>query len=138
MKRIRSKQLHQYLLESGVLNGTPEAIGMAKLAYRKEYKKHWRKQHRPKKEIRFEFTIKQYATIKAKAFSCGLKPTPFCRQIILQAIQGELLIPHRDQLRHVLQLVSMAAIASERSLLHPQVTSHLAEAEQLLLDYLSA
>jgi len=136
--KIRSKKLYQYLLESGVLNGTPEAIGMAKLAYRNAYKKAWKQQSRPRKEIRFIVTLKQFESIKIKASEYELRPATYSRSVILQAAEGSLVIPHRDQLLKVLQLVSMATIASERSVLNSLLSAQLAEVEYLLLTYLSA
>src|SRR5580693_871166 len=110
--KTRSKALYTYLLEAGVLNGTPAEIDCAKRQFRKLYKKRWRQNKRPRKEIRIEFTLKQFQTIKMKARECELRHTTYARQVILAAVESDSnIIPNKEKLEKVLQLVSIAAIA---------------------------
>ena len=135
--KIRSKPLYTYLLDSGVLNGTPEEIDCAKCAYRRIYKQQWKQRKRPRNEIRIEFTLKQYATIKSKAIGYGLNPTSFSRNITLASVELTPVIPNKDILLQVLQLISMAAIASEKNISSRQLSAQLAHAEKLLLTYVT-
>ena len=136
--KIRSKALYQYLLDADVLNGTKEAIAQAKREYRKQYKRHWKQTKRPRKEIRIEFTLKQYGIIKLKAYEYNLRPTTYARNVILEATGTARMIVDRDLLLQVLQLVSMATIATVKNTLP---TSHISklmqQAEIRLLEYIN-
>lgn len=136
--KIRSKLLYQYLLESGVLNGTPEAIGLAKREYRKRYKKQWKGQQRLKKEIRFEITLNQFQKLKLKARAYDLRHTTYTKQIVLASIEQSPVIPYREVLEKVLQLISMATTASinEGTTRVKEQTALLLQAETYLLNYL--
>jgi len=136
--KTRSKALHTYLLEADVLNGTPAEIDRAKCAYRKLYKKRWKQQTRPRKEIRIELTLKQFAMVKTKAREYELKHTTYARQVILAAAESDSnIIPNREKLEKILQLVSMAAIATMKNTLPLwQVSALLEEAEAMLIQYL--
>jgi len=138
MMKTRSKALYAYLLEAGVLKGTPEAIDCAKCEYRKLYKKHWKQKVKPRKEIRIEFTLKQFAAIKSKAHEYDLKHTTYSRLAILAAVDSAAgIIPHLEQLEKILQLVSMAVIGIAKNTLPLwQVSEFLEEAETVLIDYL--
>lgn len=136
--KIRSKALYTYLFEAGVLNGTPEEIDHAKREYRRLYKKRWKQQKRPRKEIRIEFTLKQFQGIKMKAREFDLRHTTYGRQVILAAVEVDLsFIPHREKLEQILQLVSMAAIASFKGTATiKELSVRLMRAETKLLNYL--
>jgi len=135
--KIRSKALYAYLLEAGVLDGTPEEIDSAKCDYRRIYKRQWKLQKRPRKEIRIEVTLKQFAAIASKAREFELKHTVYARNAILSAIESNPSIPNKNQLLNVLQLISMAVIASAKNTLSSwQLSEQLAKAEDTLLQYL--
>jgi hypothetical protein len=138
--KVRSKALYQYLLASGALEGTPEAIGMAKLAYRKQYKKLWRQNKRPRKELRIGVTLKQFQGIKMRAREYNLSHTSYARQVLLASVEADgYFIPYRDKLEKVLQLVSMAAIAATRqTIVTNDLSDWLSQAETELLHYLQS
>lgn len=139
MMKTRSKALYAYLLEAGVLNGTPAEIDRAKCDYRKLYKRQWKENKRPRKEIRIEFTLKQFTAIKTKARWYELRHTTYARKVILTAAESDrFVIPKREQLEKISQLVSMAAITMKKNtMLRCQVAELLLEAETILMDYLN-
>ena len=129
--------MYTYLSETGVLNGTPEQIAYAKHQYRRQYKKQWKQTKRPRKELRIEFTLKQFTAINRKALESELSRTAYARNIILAATGSEQFIPHKEQLLQVLQLVSMASIgAIKRTHSLTDLTNLLTQAEMLLLHYI--
>lgn len=130
--KIRSKALYTYLSDAGVLNGTPEQISYAKHCYRKLYKKNWKLQKRPRKELRIEFTLKQYLTITAAAIAIHLRPTTYARQILLAAADTRALAISKDEVLAVLQLVSMSYNALQCGLIH-NALSYVRKAETQLL-----
>ncbi|MBW4888455.1 hypothetical protein KXQ82_01960 [Mucilaginibacter sp. HMF5004] len=133
--KIRSKPLYQFLLDADVLHGTKEAIVQAKRNYRTQYKRAWKRQSRPRKEIRFEVTLKQYGIIKARARKYNQRPITYARNVIIAEEEGTHLIADRDTLLRVLQLVSMATNAlSTNSIL--SVSKLLETAETTLLEYI--
>jgi predicted DsbA family dithiol-disulfide isomerase len=135
--KIRSRPLYNYLLQAGVLNGTPEDIACAKQAYRKVYKKQWKQQKRPRKEIRMEVTLKQFAAIKAAAHANELKHTTYARTVVLAAVAENDNIGQKDMLLEALQAVSMAVIATSKHTLPAcQLAALLQQAETKLLHYL--
>ena len=138
--KVRSKALYAYLLEADVLTKTPAEIDCAKREYRKLYKKRWRQNKRPRKEIRIEFTQKQFTEIKAKARWYQLRHTTYAMQVILAAIESGLsIVPQREQLEKILHLVSMASIVTERNAIQRlQVPELLQEVETILMDYLNS
>ena len=126
MSNKPSKQLMLFLEQTGAIHGSPEEIALAKAQYRKAYKKTW-KQNAPKsREIRVTVTPKQYACIEESARTAGTNPTDFLRQLGLNPDAG--IIPNKDILLHILQLLRMARCAGD--------SSQLADAEALLLRYL--
>ncbi|HVW97072.1 MAG TPA: hypothetical protein VHA56_13965 [Mucilaginibacter sp.] len=131
--KIRSKTLYAYLLKSNVLHGTQDDIALAKLEYRKIYKRQWKQQKRPRKEIRIEFTLKDFQAIKTKASVAGISYTAYARNILLLSTGSQQLIPRKEVLLKVLQLISMAVIASTKNM---RLIQQLTEAEDLLLQYL--
>jgi hypothetical protein len=132
--KIRSKALYDYLLLSNVLTGSPETIARAKQEYRRLYKRQWKHQGRQQKEIRFSVTLRQFATIKAKAQAMSIGHTTHARNIVLASIQQP--ITHNNTLLAVLQAVSMAAITIEQGKPIPSVYELLRNAELMLLQYL--
>ena len=134
--KIRRNALYQYLLKSGVLHGTEEAIALAKQEYRKIYKRQWKLRKRPRKEIRIEFTLKEFGNIKAKALESGSTHTAYARAVILSSIGSAPQIPHKQTLLKVLQIISIAAIASARNIPSWQLSEQLTQAENMLLGYL--
>jgi hypothetical protein len=132
--KIRSKALYQYLLRAGVLNGPEEGIALAKAEYRKQYKRKWKKINRPRTEIRFEVTLKEFAKLKAKAIEAEMRHTTYLKAFALASIGAP---PAPDpRLLDVLQSVSMAAIAIERDEPKSHIHSLIIKAETALLRYL--
>jgi len=135
--KTRSKALCNYLSEAGVLNGTPEQIAYAKRCYRKLYKRNWKRDKKPGKEIRIEFTVQQFARIKDKSRTQGMKHTTYARNAILFAANDTDNAISPDQLLQVLQLVSMAAIgALKQNRTCAELPDLLQQAEQLLLRHI--
>jgi len=131
--KARSPKLAQYLEDTGALYGSPEDIARAKIAYRKEYKASHKKQNAKKwHELRPQFSSQDYACIQHKAYDAGLAPTAYLKAIAINYDTG--IVPHRDTLLHILQIVSMATIQLEKEN-HPGAQA-LFEAEQLLMEYL--
>ncbi|MEO6523805.1 MAG: hypothetical protein ABIN91_19130 [Mucilaginibacter sp.] len=135
--KTRSKALYQYLSQANVLSGTKEDIILAKQAYRKEYKRQWKRAKKPTKEIRIGVTLRQYGIIRLKSCEYQERPTVYCRNVILAAAGIRPHIAHRDALLSALQLVSMAAIgASGNRARLCEISDLLARAETILLNYL--
>jgi len=136
--RIRSKKLWQYLIETNALNGTEEDIIKAKVQYRKMYKREWKKKQRlPKKELHPVFSLKEFHIIKLKANKVGLHPSTYVKQIVIASLQSTDLLPNKEQLQKVLQLISISVISLKSNQLNlSQIAIQLEEAEKLLLQYL--
>src|SRR6185312_2530451 len=130
--KIRSKALYAYLFEARVLNGTPDEIDRAKREYRRQYKRSWKQIKRPRKELRIEITLKQYAVITAAAFTSKLKPTNYARQVLLAAVDTGASSISKDEVLAVLQSVSMAYNALYHGLI-PNALSHTSQAEKQLI-----
>lgn len=136
--KIRSKALYEYLVQENALHGTPEQLALAKIEWRKLYKKRWKQQQRPRKEIRFEITLKQYQAIKTTALAYGVPPTTHCKAIIISSVEKTPAIPHREVLLHVLQLLGMAINTLQKDGNTHKATELLTRAEHRLLTYLTA
>lgn len=143
--KIRSKNLFLFLQQQGLLDKSPEEIEAGKMLYRKIYKQNWRKANAGKtKEIRPGFSAVEYAKIHIHADVYGISVTEYTRRLLLDHIGEGKFIPEPDTLRHILQLISMAAISLERYKDVPQCPAHLKDqlrvqifqAEQLLIKYL--
>lgn len=135
--KTRSKPLYAYLLQSNVLHGTKEDIAQAKREYRRIYKREWKQRKRPRKEIRIEFTIREFGDIKVRAFEFGISHTAYARTVILSSVGLSQLIPHKDKLLKVLQIVSMACISSGNGIPSWQLANQLRNAEDILINYLT-
>lgn len=123
----------QYLEETGALHGSPEDIARAKAEYRKAYKAENKKKNASKlHELRPQFSSPEYDTVREKAEALGLTPTAYLKTVGLAYDTG--VLPHRDVLLNVLQMLSMAAIVLERES-HPAAAS-LHDAEKMLVEYL--
>ncbi len=135
--KIRSKQLFEYLKDAGVLDASAEEIAVVKAAYRRRYKRQWRKrQQLPKKELRPGFTLKQYKDLQLKAHEMGISPTALITQLVLALIESKKFIPGSDQLLTILQLIGMASIELSREIPGSPSTELLQKAERLLIEYL--
>jgi hypothetical protein len=134
---MRSRALYAYLLEAGVLNGTPEEIDSAKCNYRKLYKKRWKQQQQQRKELRIEVTITQYEAIKLQAHNYLLSPTAYARNTILESLGAGRCIPAKETLLEILQLISVAVIAFGQSPSNQTMSELIQRAETLLLTYLN-
>jgi len=132
--KIRSKALYGYLRQARVLNGAPEAIELAKKRYRALYKKRWKQQKRPQKEMRIMFTLKQFEAIKYHAGLSGLRPTPYARKAIIASVETNYKPLSEERLSRSLQLLSMAAISLSRQFPAPQAAiAMIDEAETILI-----
>jgi len=136
--KIRSRALFTYLQQAGVLNDTPEVITLAKKRYRRLYKMRWKKRSRPRKEIRFEITLRQFQAINANAVRCAVKPTTYCKNMVLSAVETHSLIPRRDVLLQVLQHLGMAITTLQKHGMSHEAITRLTRAEQQLLTYITA
>ncbi|MDB5124813.1 MAG: hypothetical protein JWP94_2942 [Mucilaginibacter sp.] len=130
--KIRSRPLYAYLFETGVLNGTPEEIDRAKGEYRRLYKRNWKQQKRPRKELRIEVTLKQHKAIKTAALESNLKPTSYARQVLLNATNAGTCTISKDEVLAALQSVSMAYNALQLGLIHAGL-SYTSKAEKQLI-----
>lgn len=135
MKKIRSKNLWQYLYNSGVLNGTLEDITNAKREYLRLYKKQWKLNRIPKKEMRPAFTLQEYQTIKLKAHEACLHPTVYVKQTVIARLTGKLNVADKETLLLALQQLSIAITAS-KNILPKYSLQQLLFAEKLLLEYI--
>lgn len=134
---MKSRALHDYLVSAGVVGGSDAEIALAKAQYRRLYKKRWKERSRPRKELRIEITLRQFAEIKAKAASANMRHTTFARAILLHSL-GAPLPPLRDTLLRILQHVSMASIRIARNDAdRMRATRLLEQAETALLEYLN-
>lgn len=134
--KIRSKALWQYLSETGALNGTVEEIATAKKKYRQNYKRTWKQNRIIRKiELRPGFTDREFKELAIRAQAVGLTPTALVREHVLSYLQNSELIPNRNRLLKVLQLISMAIINSAD---YRTQQALLQEAERLLLSYLKS
>ena len=141
MRRIRSKQLWQYLHDSGALHGTEADIALAKREYVKHYKKQWRQNRLVKKiEIRPGFTPSEYQQLKARAGQAGNNPTTFVTNLVRAVLKEKHTIPNRDLLLKVLQALSIASVALSRpKTIQEQETGELLHnTELMLLSYLQS
>jgi hypothetical protein len=130
---MRSKALWKYLSDAGVLDGSEEEIQTAKKAYRRMYKREWkRKQQIPKKEIRPLFTLREYADIMRKAKDKDKSPTAYGKQLILASLDIHSPIQDRAVLLEILSHISMSVIALSRGDTS-NLQFHLEAAERMLL-----
>jgi hypothetical protein len=135
--KVRSRKLYEYLLQAGVLNGPDESIAQCKKDFRKQYKKLWKQRKKPRKEIRFELSLKEFQALQLQARVYDLRHTTYARQIVLASVEQSPFIPYRDVLHKVLQLISMAAIASGKGgVTMEELSAWLMQAETELLHYL--
>jgi hypothetical protein len=135
--KIRSNPLYTHLLQAGVLNGTPEEISACKLEYRRLYKRQWKRVKRPRKEIRIEFTLKDFTSIKYHSGQLEIPHTTFARSAILAAVGINNHIHQKDQLLQILQFISISLNAvTKNTMTLPQIRDVLQQAETLFLDYL--
>jgi len=129
----RSKALKQFLSEHGAVTGTPEAKALTR-EYRRIYKRLWKqKQLTLKIELRPSFTKMEFYDIKIAAGFTGLSPTAFVKESALAAISHAQIVPHKDTLLKVHQLVGLSLF---QTLKHHQSYSNLSDAERILNQYL--
>lgn len=135
---MQSKALYQYLLQAGVLNGTPDVLALAKRRYRAIYKKQWRQQRQQQKELRITFNHTEFEAIAFNATKQQMTRTAYVRSIVLQTVGEHSHLITKDQLQQVLQLVSMAIVGIVKRPHSPQrIAELLKQAEDVLLLYLS-
>jgi hypothetical protein len=136
--KTRSKPLYEYLLNLGVLQASKEEIAKAKQQYRKEYKKRWKKERLPHKEIRIVLSLKEYKEVSILAHQFNLTPTSYLKALLCTAIEEKILIPNRDKLLELLQLISICTIGTIKQTIPPwELQEQLLTAENRLLEYLN-
>lgn len=134
--KVRSTKLWEYLKERGLLEASPEDIAKAKADYRRMYKKVWKQNKIPKRELRPGFTLREYSEIKIRAKEMHLTPTAYIKLLTLNSIANKATIPQRELLLAVLQRVSIAAIAVMKDESKRHIEEYVSNAETLLLHYL--
>ena len=139
MKRIRSKKLYEYLVNAGLLNGTPEEVAFAKQEYRKEYRRTWMKTKASlTKEVRIEFTRREYHNLLIYAKTAGTSPTAFCKSLTNSAIQNKQIIPNKDRLQEILQVISMTFNMALKLNSPVPLIKELHSIETMLIEYLKS
>ena len=138
MKRIRSKKLWEYLNDAEVLNGSPEEISVAKKEYRKAYRREWMKTRASlTKEVRIEFTRREYHNLLVYANTIGISPTALCKTLTSSAIQNKQIIPNKEKLQDILQMISMTFNMALKLNAPVQLIKELHSIESMLLEYLN-
>lgn len=139
MKKIRSKKLYEYLVNADLLNGTPEEIFIAKQEYRKEYRREWMKTKASlTKEVRIEFTRREYHNLLIYAKIIGKSPTALCKNLTSSAIQNKQIIPNKERLQEILQEISMTFNTALKLNTPVQLIKELLSIETMLLEYLNS
>lgn len=133
--KVRSKALYLYLLQADVLNGSEEDILRCKKAFRTAYKRQWKQRSRPKKEIRFTLTLREFELLKARTRMLELRHTAYVKSLVLSSIGRPAL--HDDRLLEVLQIVSMAVTGASRGMQREKLLELLYAAENKLFSYLN-
>jgi hypothetical protein len=130
----RSKAIHKYLIENGLLNGTADEIAKAKKAYRLHYQREWKKSKVVRKcEVRPGFSPKDYHWLKAKAALFGQNPTSYTKALVIASLQETEMIPHKERLQAAYQILGMVICITPSS---TKEYGMLREAEKILEDYL--
>lgn len=133
--KIRSQALYQFLRQRAVLDGPADAIARAKAEYRKLYKRQWKERRHTGREIRIQFTARQFEAIRSQAARCGFRHTPYARKAVLAYLESGIAPLPEEALLRALQLLGMASIAlSKEATVSAEITSRLSEAERLLLE----
>ena len=134
-----SKNMWQYLSDAGVLDGTINEVEIkkAKIAWRRHYKKEWRKNAKKNKELRPCFTPSEFEAIVNRAKLYSQNPTSYARDLILSAQQDFNLIPRKSDLMNILQALSMSAIALQKDANSIEAQALVFQAESMLLRYLN-
>jgi hypothetical protein len=126
-----------YLKEQNLLHATPEEIQRAKVEYRKAYKKEWHRHKKQKyKSIQIHLTEEQWKALTFRAQLMGLCKAQYVKEIVIQEQETINLIPHKQVLQKILQLIAMASIQSLRDK-NGGLNLVLDEAEILLTKYLN-
>ena len=135
--KVRSKDLWNYLLQSGALESQDEAIIQnAKRIYRKMYKRDWERKNRNIRELRIRFSFKQMNEIARHSKLFNLNCTSYAKEVILTSQENRIMIPCREELLGILKDVGMAInILSEKP--DAKVQTLLYKAEIQLIDYLN-
>jgi len=134
--KVRSKELWDYLEQSGALD-SPELIPEAKTAFRKIYKKNWRKDAKRSKELHPSFTRIEFEQIGLRAKLFGLRPTTYARNLILSAQQELALVPNKQHLLEIQQCIGMAENAILKDMDIAEASRLLLRAEEMLAHYLN-
>jgi len=128
-----SNALYLYLKQTGALNGSPEAIALAKRKYRALYKRRWKQQQNQLKEIRFYVSLQQFEAIKVRSSVNGLRTTTYVKKVILCDVDST--TAPNPLLLEALQIISIAINTGAKQ--YNTNYGQLIHAEQLLLRYLN-
>lgn len=135
--KVRSKALLQFLMDRKLLGASEQEIVQGKREYRKLYKAEWkRNRQKPVRELRPQFTLKQFVELKAIASGLGYKhPTKYLKQLALSQVSGMPLVKNPDVLRQALQHIGIAiSLGAQKS--NPQaIQERITEVEKILLQY---
>jgi hypothetical protein len=125
-RKIRSRKLLKFLIDSGALTKGEEAIKEAKIEYRRQYKKQWRIQKMSlTKVMQFYVSLRECKQIYLFALESGMSPSSFCKSAVISLIEDKKTIPALNQ---VLQAISLC--------INNKSVHDLIDAEKLLLQYL--
>jgi len=131
-----NKNLINYLSEMGVLGGSSEEIRVAKIEWRRMYKREWKRNRKRNKQLRPDFTHQEFEEIRLRAKLYGLPMTTYARELIISAQTEVDIIPCREQLMYILQSISMCEIALSKDRNSTEAHPLLLQAEEMLLHYL--
>jgi hypothetical protein len=135
--KSKNSPLYKYLKENNVLGKSKEEVKKAKENYRKEYLKSWHKERRlENKDLRIRFTPSEFSKIREMALKLNQSPTSFSKQVILNEIQSEILIPNKQILQELVQKLGIVGMAILRngSL---ETYESIEEIENALIEYLT-
>lgn len=114
--KSKNSPLYQYLKDNNVLGKSKEEIKQAKELYRKEYLKVWHKERREEnKDIRIRFSPSEFSKIREIALKLNQSPTSFSKQVILNEIHSEILIPNKHILQELVQKLGMVGMSILRN-----------------------
>ncbi len=139
MTKPKSKALYEFLLNAGVLNGTPEEIALAKVAYRKAYLLNWKEKKAPLiKEIRIVCSLKEYKDVKVFSHNLGKSPTAFTKSFVLSFIKQQTMLPNQQQLESIYQNIGLIINQSLKDKLNLNLIEKLIKIEEELNEYLKS
>jgi len=111
MKRTAKKKIgiYQFLEASGILeSGTDDAIKEARKQYWRTYKSTWRRtKRREEKELTTSWAADEVKTLSEAALIHKISKTQFIKQATLAYINKAYIVPDRDAVLRIVQLLAM-------------------------------